>query len=61
MIPQRLRALVEGGETLAVEFKGEEAASFTDRELVETVVCLASRSDAGSGWLLIGSRESATG
>ena len=37
-----------------MEFKGEEAASFTDRELVEAVVCLANRSNDGPGWLLIG-------
>lgn len=37
-----------------MEFKGEEAASFTDRELVEAVVSLANRSNDGPGWLLIG-------
>ena len=46
--------LIDAGETLAVEFKGEEAAPFTDRELVDAVVCLANRSDDGRGWLLIG-------
>ncbi len=46
--------LVKSGETLAVEFKGEAMASFTDRELVETVVCLANRSNDDLGWLLIG-------
>ena len=54
MTPERLTALIEGGETLAVEFKSEEAASLTDRTLVETVVCLANRSGDGPGWLLIG-------
>ena len=54
MTPEHLRTLAEGGETLAVEFKGEEAAAFTDRELVETVVCLANRSNDGAAWLLIG-------
>ncbi len=46
--------LVKSGETLAVEFKGEAMASFTDRALVETVVCLANRSNDDLGWLLIG-------
>ena len=54
MTPEFLRMLVEGGETLDVEFKGEEAAPFSDRELVETVVCLANRSNHGFGWLLVG-------
>ena len=54
LTPEHLRNLVEAGETLAVEFKGEEATSFTDRELVETAVCLANRSNDSPGWLLIG-------
>ena len=54
MTPEGIEALIEGGETLAVEFKGEEAHPFSDRELVETVVCLANRSDDGDGWLLVG-------
>ena len=54
LTPGHLRRLIEVGETLAVEFKGEESASFTDRELVEAVVCLANRSNDGPGWLLIG-------
>ena len=54
MTPERLSALIKGGETLAVEFKSEEAASLSDRTLVETVVCLANRSGDGPGWLLIG-------
>ena len=54
MTPERLEALVAGGETSAVEFKGEAAGRLADRDLVETVVCLANRSDTGPGWLLIG-------
>lgn len=54
MTPERLRALVEGGETLAVEFKSEASVPLPDRELVENIVCLANRSDDGPGWLLIG-------
>jgi ATP-dependent DNA helicase RecG len=44
MTPERLRSLIAGGETLAVEFKGEERAPVNDRDLVEAVVCLANRS-----------------
>ena len=54
MTPERLTALIKDGETLAVEFKSEEAASLSDRTLVETVVCLANRSGDGPGWLLVG-------
>ena len=54
LTPAQLRTLIGVGETLAVEFKGEQAAPFTDRELVDTVVCLANRSHDGLGWLLIG-------
>ncbi len=54
MTPEHLGKLIEGGETLAVEFKSEVRAPFTDRELVETAVCLANRSSNGPGWLLIG-------
>ena len=53
LTPERLEALVAGGETSAVEFKGEAAGRLADRDLVETVVCLANRSDTGPGWLLI--------
>lgn len=49
-----LRALIARGETLAVEFKGEECAPLNDRDLVEAVVCLANRADNEPGWLLIG-------
>ncbi len=54
MSPEHIRALIAGGETLAVEFKGEEAARFSDRELVNTVICLANGSSSDSGWLLVG-------
>ena len=33
LTPESIKALIEGGETLAVEFKGEEARPFSDREL----------------------------
>jgi ATP-dependent DNA helicase RecG len=52
--PEVLRDLIAAGETLDVEFKGEEKAPLSDRELFEAVVCLANRSGEGIGWLLIG-------
>lgn len=54
MTSERLRQLIENGETLDVEFKGEERQSLNDRELVENVVCLANRPGESSGWLLVG-------
>jgi ATP-dependent DNA helicase RecG len=49
-----LEHLVRAGETLAVEFKGEEREPLSDRELVEAVVCLANRAGEEDGWLLVG-------
>jgi ATP-dependent DNA helicase RecG len=54
MDAERLRVLIAGGETLDVEFKGEEKEALSDKELVETVVCLANRSKGETGWLLVG-------
>lgn len=54
MTAETLKSLIRQGETVAVEFKGEEAGSLSDRDLVEAVVCLANRSDEGFGWLLVG-------
>ena len=54
MNAEDLAALIAGGETLAVEFKSERAGSFSDRELVETVACMANRDDGGEGWVLLG-------
>ncbi len=54
MTPQMLRALIAAGETLAVEFKGEERQPLNDRDLIEAVVCLANRIGAEPAWLLIG-------
>ncbi len=54
MTPNQLRTLIAAGETLAVEFKGEETKPLNDRDLVEAVVCLANRSGGDSGWLLVG-------
>jgi ATP-dependent DNA helicase RecG len=44
-----LEAMIRSGETLDVEFKGEEHSTLTDDELVETVVCLANRSASTPG------------
>ena len=46
-----LRALIAGGETFTVEFKGEDGEPFNDTSLVEAVVCLA---NGDGGHLLIG-------
>lgn len=54
MTPDRLVALIAAGESLDVEFKGEETRSLSDNELVEAVVCLANRPGDRPGWLLVG-------
>jgi len=54
MTPERLRELIQAGESLGVEFKGERSQPVSDSELVETVVCLANRSSDQPGWLLLG-------
>ena len=54
MTPDDLRQLIAGGESLAVELKGEERSPLNDRELVETVVCLANCPGTESAHLLIG-------
>ena len=54
MTAETLKSLIQQGATAAVEFKGEEAGSLSDRDLVEAVVCLSNRSGEGYGWLLVG-------
>lgn len=54
MTENGLRRLIAAGETLDVEFKGEERGPLNDRDLVEAVVCLANRGGNESGWLLVG-------
>lgn len=54
MTPEELKRLVSAGETLAVEFKGEEREPLSDSALVEAVVCLANRPDGEAGWVLVG-------
>ncbi len=52
--PEALRELIANGETLNVEFKGEENRQLNDRDLVAAIVCLANRSGRSSAWLLVG-------
>ena len=54
MTPAEVRSLIEQGETLYVEFKGERSGSLNDRDLVEAVVCLANRHDQEWGYLFVG-------
>ena len=46
MAPDQIRALIDGGETLTVEFKSEAGGPMRDQDLVAAVVCLAN-GDAG--------------
>jgi ATP-dependent DNA helicase RecG len=52
--PETLWELIQAGESVDVEFKGESARAVSDNELVEAVVCLANRSSDQPAWLLIG-------
>ncbi|GAB4175631.1 MAG: ATP-binding protein [Wenzhouxiangellaceae bacterium] len=54
MTPEALQDLIAAGETLTIEFKGEERAPLNDRDLVEGVVCLANRVGTEPAFLLIG-------
>ena len=54
MTPEHLKTLVDTGETLDVEFKGEEGRPLSDSDLVEAVVCLANRPGDRPAYLLIG-------
>src|SRR5687767_14737964 len=51
--PERIEALIAGGEALGVEFKSD----VNDVELVENVVCLA---NGGGGVLLVGVEDDGT-
>jgi ATP-dependent DNA helicase RecG len=48
---QQVERLIEGGETLRVEFKGEARRPLSDGEIYEAVVCLA---NSEGGVLLLG-------
>lgn len=54
MTPDQLQTLIDGGETLDIEFKSESGRQLSDRELLEAIVCLANRPGTNPGWLLIG-------
>ena len=54
MTPEQLRSVIAAGESLDVEFKGEERGRLSDDDLLEAVVCLANRSSDAPAWLLIG-------
>ena len=54
MTTHQLSDLIQKGETLAVEFKGEERAPLSDRDLIEAIVCLANRPGQEAGHLLLG-------
>lgn len=46
--------LIRQGESLRVEFKGEEGGPLSDRDLVEACVCLANHTGEGHSWLIVG-------
>ena len=52
MNSETLRSPIADGETLSVEFKGEERSPVNDLELVEAVVCLTNRIGGEPAWLL---------
>lgn len=54
MTPETLLQLIESGETLNIEFKGEERNALSDNDLVEAVVCLCNRPGDEPGYLLVG-------
>lgn len=54
MTPERLRELITQGESLNVEFKGEEGGPLSDRDLIEAVVCMANRPTPEEAFVLIG-------
>ncbi len=57
MTPDQLVAIIEAGENLNVEFKGESRHPLSDSDLVEAVVCLANRPGGDHGLLLVGVEE----
>ena len=54
MTAAEVSRLIAAGESLTVEFKGEERQRLSDAELVEAVVCLANRPGTDPAWLLVG-------
>lgn len=57
VLPQLVQNMVDDGESYEVEFKGERRSALADRDLVETVVCLA---NGAGGVLLIGVEDDGT-
>lgn len=57
---ESLKKLIQAGETLNVEFKGEGTRPLSDAELVEAVVCLANRGNSEDAWLLVGVEDDGT-
>jgi hypothetical protein len=53
MTPEELRSLIAGGESLTVEFKGDQGP-LSDADLIEAVICLA---NGPGGTLLIGAED----
>ena len=53
-------ALLQAGESLSLEFKGESRKALSDAELVESVVCLANCDREDDGWLLVGVEDDGT-
>jgi len=51
---ERLKELITQGESLNVEFKGEEGGPLSDRDLIEAVVCMANRPTPQEAFVLIG-------
>jgi ATP-dependent DNA helicase RecG len=54
MTPEQAQRLISQGESMDVEFKGEERAPLNDRDLVEAVVCLCNRPGSEPGYLFVG-------
>jgi len=54
MTADELLRLIAVGETLDVEFKGEEKQAQSDNDLVDAVACLANRDGNATGWLFVG-------
>jgi ATP-dependent DNA helicase RecG len=54
MTPEQVEQLIATGETMEVEFKGEEKDPLNDRDLLEAVVCLCNRPGNNPAYLLVG-------
>ncbi len=52
MTNERLQEIIAVGESLDVDFKGEERKTLSYDDLAEVVVCLANRSSVSPTWLL---------